>query len=288
MNSTMKALTTIASLTAVNVSAQASWLINGNMGAGGVNRTIWDYSQGSSVVTNPRVLTTANLAIAGIEYVNGTTYAMNTFNDNRFCQVNFTGASFTETPLTPALGSSAEGDVGYNPADGFFYALENTPNAATKKIWRINPLGWTATIAASFTADDPSGIAFDNSGAAFVVDTHANSGGTATLLSFDVMSSPGAAIYLSTASLGMSVGPGMGLDFDPTTNDMYFVTFNGGFYKVGAYASANPTPTLIDTISGVDRVMGLAYVPVPEPASVGLLALGAVAGVLRRRGAIQR
>lgn len=272
----------LAAALTLTSSASAGWLVGGGTGPSGVNRGIWDYTQGSSTLSNFRFTTTQNWSIAGIENVNGTTYVLTTFFDNRLNIASFSGNVMSLNPVTGPLGASAEGDLGYNPADGHFYALENTPFTSTKKIWRIDPSGWSASVAGAFQADDPSGIAFDNAGNAVVLDTHGNTGGIAELIRFDVMSSPGAASFVSNASLGYSTGPTCGLDFDPTVNQLYVMSMSGAFAQINGYLGPTPSAQVLDYASGASYVTGLAWVP--EPASLLLVALGGVAALRRWRG----
>lgn len=261
--------------------AGTSWIAGGYTGSGGTNRGVFDYAEGSSTLTNFRYQQTQNWGIAGVEYVAGTTYVMTTFNDNRLNVATFSGNTMSLTPVTGPLGNSAEGDVGFNPADGHFYVVENTPFTSTKSIWRVDPNGWAASVAGTFTADDPSGICFDNSGNAFVLDTHGNGSGVAELLRFDVMSSPGNASFVSGASLGFGTGPTAGMDFNQSTNEMYVMSLNGAFWRVNSFLGT-PSGQLIDVAQGADYVTGLAWVPAPGSLAA-LLGLGGLSAVRRRR-----
>jgi len=262
------------------------WLVSGYTGPGGLNRGIFDYQQGSGALTNFRFTqyssTTNDWGIAGIENVNGTTYLLTTFNQNQLNRVSYSGSTMVLTALTApgVLGNSAEGDVGYNPADGCFYTIGNTPFTSTKSIYRVTPGTWTSTMVGTFTADDPSGIAFDNSGNAFILDTHGNTGGIAELFRFDVMSSPGTATFLSKASLGIGTGPTCGMDVNPLTNALCVMTLSGVLYQINTPLTT-PTTQFLDWAHGADYVTGLAWVPAPGPAV--LLGLAGVVAARRRR-----
>ncbi len=250
-------------------------------------RRVYDYAQGSGVVSNIQNLPIpiALAGVAGVEQVGGVTYVLTTFNTNTLYTMtpngNGPGQASISVHVPGATGSSAEGDLGYNPANGYMYAIGNTPFTSTKDIWRIDLSLQSSTLIGNFTADDPSGIAFDNAGNCIIVDTHGNSGGVAEVLRFDVMSNPNSAQLLGRASLGLGVGPAIGLDFDPTTNTPYLLTINGNMYSIGGYLSSTPSWQFIESVAGLSNVTGLAYVPTPGAAA--LIALGALCGLRRRR-----
>lgn len=261
-----------------------SWIASGYTGPGGINRGVFDYAQGSGNLTNFRYTTygpSNDWGIAGVEQVGGVVYLLTTFHDNRLNIANFSGNSMSLTPLTTPLGSSAEGDVGYNPADGHFYTIENTPFTSTKSIWRITPGTWAASVAGTFQGDDPSGIAFDNAGNAFVLDTHGNGSGIADLLRFDVMSNPGVATFQSSASLGFGTGPTCGMDFNSFTNELYVMSLSGNLFRINNYLTNAPQGQFIEHAAGADYITGLAFVP--SPGALALMGAGALVAARRRR-----
>jgi|GEM_PF-6403148 len=285
----LRSSTTVSLLIAASISALAGnvlaqgWIVSGYTGTGGLNRGVFDYTQGSGTLTNFRFTqynsTTNDWGIAGIENVNGTTYLLTTFNQNRLNKVTYSGSTMQLTALTApgALGNSAEGDLGYNAADGYFYSIGNTPFTSTKSIYRIDANNWSTTMIGTFQADDPSGLAFDNAGNCFILDTHGNSGGIAELLRFDVMSNPGMAAYKGKSSLGIGTGPACGMDVNQSINQLCVMTISGAMYAINNPLTT-PTPQLLDFAVGSNNVTGLAWVPSP-----GSLALLAAAGVLTAR-----
>ncbi len=281
---TSLSILTLATVTGTTLAQ--GWLVSGYTGAGGINRGIFDYTQGSGALTNFRFTqynsTTNDWGIAGIENVNGTTYLLTTFNQNQLNKVSYSGSTMVLTALTApgTLGNSAEGDIGYNPADGCFYTIANTPFTSNKSIYRVTPGTWTSTLVGTFTADDPSGIAFDNSGNAFILDTRGNSGGIADLLTFDVMSAPGTAKYLGRTSLGMGTGPTCGMDVNPLTNTLCVMTLSGVLYQINTPLTT-PTMQFLDWAHGADYVTGLAWVP--APGCLAALGLAAMIAPRRRR-----
>src|ERR1043165_1101007 len=206
-----------------------SWIVSEHSVSGGPQST-WDYTQGSGAVVNQQVMPSgAMLGICGVEHVNNRTYILG-IAPNTLWEVTNNGGGAGIAGLTTivanATATAPEGDIGYNPANGYMYAIENTAFSTVKSLFRIDLTAQTSVPIGTFSGDDPSGIAFDNAGNCIVIDSHGNTGGVAELHVFDVMTNLNSAQLVSSVSLGFGTGPALGLDFDPTTNTPYLMTIN--------------------------------------------------------------
>jgi hypothetical protein len=242
----------------------AQWLISSTTGV------IRDYTQGAGPAVNPRSITPplGSFIATDIEFAaDGNLYALTTFSDNRLYRVQPSTGVSTVVGST-GLNTVIEGDLGLDPTTGVLYGLYNAGGG--NQFFTLNTTTGAATVIGSIPSDDPSGLAFDNSGQMWVIDSNVNTSPTPQLLK--VNKSNGAII--STLSTGLNPLPReaiLGADFDPTTNQLYMAFGNGNFYHV---STATGLATLIDT-HGVANSSGLAYVvTVPEPGLVSLLALG--------------
>jgi hypothetical protein len=247
-----------------------------------------DYTQGAGIITNPRQLLELGNPnpptgrVMGIDFdLAGNLYAATTFNDNRVYRVNdFTG-DMTLISNLPAAG--AEGDLGYNPANGRLYAV--SPLFGVTRVIEIDPLNpnpnTNSQVIMSLTGlDDVSGIAFDSAGNGFAVDTHGNTGGVAELFSVDLTNLQ----LISYGALGTGTGPAMGLDFDGS-DVLHMVTISGAMWSINPVLSGS-TVSFVDNIniSGVGDInAALAWVPVPSPGSVALLSIAGLTLARRRR-----
>jgi hypothetical protein len=182
-----------------------------------------------------------------------------------------TGASTLvgSTGLAPTI----EGDLGFDPTSGVLYGLYDSLGGS--QMFTLNTTTGAATVIGSVAGDDPSGLAFDNSGQLWVINSNVNTTHIPTLLKVDKANGN----VLSTQSSGVNVGSNqavLGADFDPTTNLLYFAMSNGSFYRED---TSTGLATLVDT-HGVLFASGLAFVApsvVPEPGSLTLLLLGGAA-----------
>lgn len=253
----------------------AQWLISSSSGV------LRDYTQGGGPAANPRSISPAivNSIVTGIDFAaDGNLYALTTFSDNRLYRVQpSTGASTIvgSTGLTQVI----EGDLGFDPSTGALYGLYN-PGGGGNQFFTLNTTTGAATVIGGIPSDDPSGLAFDNSGQMWVIESNVNTTGMPQLLK--VNKSNGSIISTMSTGLTLASQAILGADFDPTTNQLYMAIGNGNFYHV---STATGLATLIGA-HGVTDPSGLAFVPVPEPGLVTLLAVGGVAlayGFPRRR-----
>jgi hypothetical protein len=269
-------------LTASREAVGQKWLISGG------NGTLWDYTQGSGAAMNPRAITPgfAGSFVSGIDFAaDGTLFLSTSFPDNRLYKVNpATGAS-TLVGST-GLPSVIEGDLGFDPTTGVLYGLYNGNNPIGNQFYTLNTSTGAATVIGTVAGDDPSGLAFDNSGQLWVINSNVNSTHIPTLLKVDKSNGN----VLSTQSTGVNMGashPLLGADFNPTTNQLYFAMDNGNFYREDTVTGL---ATLVDS-HGVVNASGLAFVT-PEPATPIVLLSGGVAvlwfSMRKRRGLIAR
>jgi hypothetical protein len=264
----------VAVLTAPGEAVAQKWLISGASG------TLWDYTQGSGAAVNSRAITPGfgNSVVTGIDFApDGTLFLLTSFSDNRLYKVNpATGASSLVGPT--GLSTIIEGDIGFDPTSGVLYGLYN--NSGGNQLFTLNTSTGAATALGAVASDDPSGLAFDNSGQLWVIDSHVNTTHIPTLLK--VNKSNGS--VLSSQSTGINLGTGhplLGADFNPTTNQLYFAMDNGNFYSEDTVTGL---ATLVDS-HGVTNATGLAFVT-PEPTTpIVLLSGGAVVlwSIVRKR-----
>ena len=248
--------------------ASAGWIISNTVNN---NNSLFDYTQGGPAASNPRTMSGIASIVVGIDFSNaGDLFALSAFNDNRLYKVNpATGAS----TLVGATGLSSiiEGDIGFDPTSGILYALYNSGN----QLLTLNTTTGAATFVGNVTGDDPSGLAFDNAGNLYMVNSNVNTTHQPTLLKLH--EATGATI--TTLPMGITLADAdLGLDFDPTTNVLYMAGGDGKFYSVN-------TTTGAATFLGNHNVAlagGLAFF-VPEPTSATLLLAAAAATVLARR-----
>ncbi len=244
-----------------------------------------DYTEGSGVVSAPRLLTSLinpnSNGVMGIDYAGpgGTLFAATAGFDNMVYSVSAGSGSLT--PFASLTAGGAEGDLGFDPVDGMLYAV-NMGVGPTTNIMRINPNnGSVTTILSEAGHGDISGIAFNSAGAGYLVDTFPNGSPVAELLSLDVTQSP--PVISDVGSLGITTLSTLGLRFDGS-DVLHMVTMHGDFYSIST-TPGSPTTTFLDHIainpeSDPGDFVGLAWVP--EPASALLLSLGAVVFGRRR------
>jgi hypothetical protein len=250
-------------LTVAEVRA-AQWLISGPA------NTLTDFTE-SGAAANLRSISPIFGVVAGIDYsADGVLYALTTKSDDSLYTINpTTGVSTLVGPT--GLSEIREGDLGFDPTSGTLYGLYNLGSGGPE-FFTLNTTTGAATIIGTIAAEDLSdlsGLAFDNSGQMWVLDTNVNTTRVPTLLKVDKTDGN----ILSTQSTGLSAGlfldATLGADFNPTTNQLYFV-WGGNFYR------ENITTGLATLIGPHEAgyATGLAFVGVPEPGSLPLFVVG--------------
>jgi hypothetical protein len=238
---------------------------------------LYDMNTATGAATNPRG--SGATSLAGIAFApSGTLFGLTTFGGapaNSLVTINPTTGIAT---LVGATGLTAiiEGDLAFDPITGFLYGLYDVvgPNY---DLFRINPAtGAATTIGAIANVSDFSAMAFNAAGVLFVVNN-----GDGKLLTVNTAT----AAILSTVNLSPNPGGEVaGLAIDPSTGVFYYA--NGYAVTSNLYTLDTSTGvlTLIGPAGQTNFLAGLAFTPVPEPATTTLFVLGAsVVGLLRRR-----
>jgi hypothetical protein len=266
----------IGGLFAVADVRAAQWLI---YGLAIDNDTRSDYTEGGAT-TNLRPISPFSGLVAGIDFsADGTLFGLSAIPNNSLYKISpTTGVSTLVGPT--GLSQIREGDLGFDPSTGSLYGLYNLGSDGYE-FFTLNPTTGAATIIGAIGSDDLadfSGLAFDNSGQMWVVDTLYGRG--PTLLKVDKTNGN----IISMQSTGLPAGTDaeaaiIGADFDPTTNDLCFV-WEGNFYRENI---ASGHATLIGPSGGSEET-GLAFVRVPEPESLLLFVIGmsGIAALYRR------
>lgn len=236
------------------------WLISG------AHATLWDFTKGAGAAINPRTITPGlGSQVTGIDFAaDGTLFVATTVSGNSLYTVDpVTGAQTLVGPT--GLTATIEGDIGFDATTGVLYGLYSL-GSPSKALFTLNTTNGSATIIGPFAGDDPSGLAFDNTGQLWVIDSNVNTSHIPSLVKLDKTNGS----VLSTQSIGLVIpSSGLGADFNPLTNQLYFATQNGNFYSVD---TSTGLATLVDS-HGIVDVAGLAFV-VPEPASSTIMLLG--------------
>ncbi|MEQ1823502.1 MAG: PEP-CTERM sorting domain-containing protein [Fimbriimonadaceae bacterium] len=245
----------------------------------------WDYTEGQSVVTNMRqssVSGNTTNRIHDLDYgTNGTLYAAGKFGNAQTNQF-FEGA-YIVNPGTglmsqiASFGLMAEGDMSFDPLLNRLVVIGKGAGITSAYQVDLANANAVSTLWTSTAFDDVSGVAFDSLGNGFLVDSHVNTGGVSELFSFN---NSGAN---SIGSLGIGLGPALGMDFDGN-DQLHLLGISGNLYHVNGLS-----PALVDNISNPlgHQYTGLAYAPVPEPSTMAALAVAGI-GFLRRRRRVSR
>jgi DNA-binding beta-propeller fold protein YncE len=177
-------------------------------------------------------------------------------------------------PLGQQVG---EGDLALDPASGDLYALGLTNLIAPFTLLRIEPgaNGWedpTATIVGEIGTTDVSGLAFDEAGDLYALDTDLD-----RLLLLD----PTDASTVTSVALSEPLGPLAGMDFDPATGTLWVA--DGGSGGQDALFTLDPATGALAEVGPLGLESGLSGLAVPEPDAAALGTAAAVALAARGR-----
>lgn len=231
----------------------------------------YSYEQGSGAALS---LGTIPSDVIGIEFGgDGNLYAMTTFvGGGQFYQIDPTNGSATLIGAS-GLTQPIEGDLAWDVRSGQMYG--NYGDSTSNSLYTIDLMTGVATVIGDIEEDDISGLAFDQAGRLWGVDTNTNFSNVADLVEIDKNTGS----VLSRVSLGIqTIGPLLGMDINDQTGELFMAMDDGNFYSIDTVAGS---ATFVDT-HGVLTATGLAY-GVPAPSSVLALMGAGLLGARRRR-----
>jgi hypothetical protein len=178
-----------------------------------------------------------------------------------------------------------EGDLAFNPVNGFLYGIQDIgPNGTQNNLFRINPTtGASFVVGNTGSPGDLSALAFSPSGVLYTID----SAGLSNSLLQTIDPSTGA--ILNTVAMNVNLGSAVGMAFNPITGVAYVgdnspSPASGGTNSVYTLNVATGDLTLIGPTNDPNGLCGLAFVAIPEPSSTALTGLTLfLVGFARRR-----
>lgn len=267
-------------IVATSIASPGSNWIVATMPAPVIESYFWDYTEGQSVVTNMRQSSVSGNTTNRIHDLdfgnNGALYAAGKFGNaqtNQFTEgVYLVNQGSGLMSQIATIGLMAEGDMSYDPLLNRIVVIGKGAGITSAYQVDLNNMNAVSTLWTSTSFDDVSGVAFDSMGNGFLVDSHGNTGGIAELYSFNNVGAT------SVGSLGVGLGPALGMDFDGN-DQLHLVGISGNLYHVNGLSA-----TFVENISNPfgHQYTGLAYSPVPEPSTMALLGIAGI-GFLRRR-----
>jgi len=154
--------------------------------------------------------------------------------------------------------------LSFHPVSGELFGIDVVGN----RLIRFDTTTGGDTVVGGFGLGGAfAGLAFNLDGSLLYAVNHSNGG------LYWVNQTTGAASLLGTGS----VGP-LGLDMDPTTGMLFVAEWRGGsapmtLATVDLFTGAR---SHVGTMTGALQIEGLAFVPIPEPSTVALLATGSI------------
>lgn len=189
-----------------------------------------------------------------------------------------TGVHTTIAPVTSVPAETNWADLMIAPNGDFFaLAVSGLPPAAVNRIYRLNPTTGVATLQSTLnlTAGTVIDTAIDRNGVMYGNDFTRD-----VLVRID----PVTGQTTDIGPTGFNASFAQGMDFDFETNDLYATLYTGG--GTGNYVRFNlttgaATSLFVTTPWNAEMEMAINS-PIPEPATLSVLALGGL-GLLRRR-----
>jgi hypothetical protein len=254
---------------------------------GGVHRSLYDYQIGQSEVQNSRTISPIADPAAGIPFdfdPDGNLYGLaSRFSTHApFYAIDpTTGAAIQigETIFGERVLSS---DISFDPTSGLMYGVVHDLSTNGKLLFHLDIATGIHTILGTFaigTGEMLRSVAFDNEGDLWVIGYHAaDSIQKPFLLSVDKMN----ADILSTRPIGIEFPAyygnfWTGADFNAATNTLYLAA-GQALYTVD---TATGVTTNVKPILG--EFNSIAWVPIPEPASLVLSVQAAIVLICRRK-----
>ena len=197
-------------------------LLSINPLGGDFNGYLYDVDLATGAATNQRYTYLGDTAGLAFDQT-GVLYALtadSASDPNALYQVDptsgFPMARIGDTGLT-----ITEGELDFDPTTGVLYGLQDTTSGL--QLFRVNLTTGAGTlvgqVVATVAGEDLSAMAFDGTGACYVLDT-----GNDQLFEVDKAT----AAVLSTTPLGIDLGGGAGMAFSPETGDLYVVDGSDG------------------------------------------------------------
>jgi len=228
----------------------------------------------------------------------GAIYGVGSFG-NLYTLNTGTGAATLVAPITGASIDGTNFGSDFNPLSSGFSASGDTLqfSSDTGVNWRINPVTGVATVQSTLAFGAGDTHAGGNVNLVGLAYTNNVVGATSTQLfgidsGFDALVSlatPGNGTVTTVGALGINVTDLAGFDVSGSSGTAYAAlqTTTSGISNLYTINLATGTATLVGQIGGGLLVRDITVVPgggagVPEPASLGILALGAAALFTRR------
>lgn len=248
----------------------------------------FNLSDPTNLLTGGAITGLGGQDLVGIDFrpADGKLYGVGNFGGIFTINTQTFAATMVSTLNVPLSGSRF--GIDFNPVPDRLRIISDTDQNL-----RVNVATGAATVDTTITApgnENLTGVAYTNSDNDISTGTTVyaiNPNGTGGLADLLTSAAPNGGVYTSVGSLGVSLTALSGFDifFSGSTNTGYGIFQSksegySGLYSVNLLTGA---ATFRGAVGGGDLYDGFAIAPVPEPASMAALAVGAVALLRRRR-----